>query len=163
VRDYHLHELNGDDFQNLVIHLCREVLGTGTVQFSEGPDGGRDGKFDGTANKYPSLASPWKGCFIIQAKRVADPTASCSDSAFETVLKKEFPKIKKLKVSKECDIYLIFTNRKLTGKTEPKLKKLIQDGTGVTKIGILGVETITSYLERVFKWVFFVPVGVTSS
>ncbi len=147
VRDYHLHELTGHDFEDLIIHLCREVLGTGTVQFSEGPDGGRDGKFTGTANKYPSQASPWTGCFIIQAKRVADPTASCSDPAFETVLKKEFPKIKKLKVSKECDIYLIFTNRKLTGNAEPARKKLIKENTGVTKIGILGVETITGYLD----------------
>lgn len=147
MRDYHLHELIGDDFENLVIHLCREVLGTGTVNFSTGPDGGRDGRFEGMANSYPSQVSPWKGKFIIQAKCVANPTASCADASFKTVLKKELPKIKKLRTSKECDIYLIFTNRKLSANVDKKLRKFIKDATQVSKVGLIGLETITSYLD----------------
>ena len=148
MREYHLHELTGDDHEQLVIHLCRDILGMGTVNFSEGPDGGRDGKFVGTAQKYPSSAAPWSGCFIIQSKRVSDPTKSCSDPDFKKkVLDPEIPKIKKLRENGECDAYLIFTNRKLAARTEPRLIQYIKDGTLVDNVGILGVETISSYLD----------------
>lgn len=148
MRDYHLHELSGDDHELLVITICRDILGMGTVNFSEGPDGGRDGKFVGTAQKYPSEKSPWAGTFIIQSKRVAAPTKSCSDSDFKTkVLKPEIPKVKKLRVGGECDVYLIFTNRKLSAGAEAELVKFIKVGTSVPNVAILGVENITSWLN----------------
>ena len=68
--DYHLYNLNPAEFENLVNTICQEILGTGVVTFSEGKDGGRDGKFTGTAQAYPSLNKPWSGKFIIQAKQL---------------------------------------------------------------------------------------------
>ena len=147
VNDYHLHELSGDDFENVVIQLCRIVLGTGIVNFSEGPDGGRDGRFHGTANRFPSERKPWAGKFIVQAKRTASPIAKCADAEFNGVLKKEYPRIKALQTDGEIDVYLLFTNRRLSGRTAPKLKKDIETNTGVKKNEVLGLETITSYLD----------------
>lgn len=148
MRDYHLHELTGDDHEQLVICLCRDVLGIGTVNFSEGPDGGRDGKFVGRAQKYPSSTSPWSGVFIIQSKRVNNPAKSCSDPDFiPNILDKEIPKIRKLCKNSECDAYMVFTNRKLTANAEPALVKYIKDGTSVRNAAILGVETIASHLD----------------
>jgi hypothetical protein len=147
MNDYRLHELNGDEFENMVIHLCREVLGTGVVNFSEGRDGGRDGRFHGTAQKYPSIISPWAGRFIIQAKRCASPVAKCGSAEFKKVLEREFPKITALRAAEEIEIYLVFTNRRMSAGVDAKLRKYIQDNTGIAKNEVLGVELISSYLD----------------
>lgn len=148
MRDYHLHEISTDDHELLVITICRDILGMGTVNFSEGKDGGKDGKFVGTAQKFPSDKSPWSGTFIIQSKRVADPTKSCSDSDFKRkVLKPEIIKILELRIAGECDVYMLFTNRKLSAGTEADLIKHIKDGTGVPNVAVLGVEVISSWLN----------------
>ena len=101
MRDYPLHELSAHDFENLIIIICEKILGIATINFSEGPDGGRDGFFEGTANNFPSQSKPWKGKFIIQAKRTLNQNASCSDADFKYLIEnKEVPKIKKLCSSK---------------------------------------------------------------
>jgi len=148
MRDYHLHELSTQEFEALVIQICQKVLGIGTINFSEGPDGGRDGKFEGTSNQYPSAASPWTGKFIIQAKKTNNPNASCSQADFKTkILDKEIPKILKLKQNGEVDNYLIFTNRKLSAGAEQEHKKYLKDKLGLSNIAIFGVEVITTWLD----------------
>ena len=93
---YPLYDLSWQEFENIVISICEEILGTGTIKFADGKDGGRDAKFTGTANNFPSNASPWKGKFIIQAKHTTNMLASCSDSEFNTLLKKEEKNYKRL-------------------------------------------------------------------
>ena len=114
--DYKLENLSEDDFEKLVNILCQDILGMGTVSFTKGRDGGRDGRFNGTANSYPSKTSPWSGKFIIQAKHTEDYKASCSDNTFfenqTSIINKEIDKIKDLKTKNEIDNYLLFTNRK---------------------------------------------------
>ena len=56
--------------------------------FSVGTDGGKDARFTGKANKYPSESKQWEGKIIIQAKHTQRPNASCSDSDFQTIIKK---------------------------------------------------------------------------
>ena len=90
---YPLYDLSWQEFENIVISICEEILGTGTIKFADGKDGGRDAKFTGTANNFPSSASPWNGKFIIQAKHTTNMIASCSDSEFNTLLKKEVEKL----------------------------------------------------------------------
>ncbi|MCP4657140.1 MAG: restriction endonuclease, partial [bacterium] len=68
MRDFLLHTLSSEDFEGLVVQICHRILGTGTFRFSSGPDGGRDGRFEGTASSFPSPAEPWSGGFVIQAK-----------------------------------------------------------------------------------------------
>ena len=145
--NYPLHDLSANDFELLVVSICEEILGTGIIPFASGKDGGRDGKFIGTAQSFPSSNSPLKGKFIIQTKHTARLDSSCSDSDFKTILNKEFPKIAKLVDRKELDNYLIFTNRKLTGGKETELIELIKEKTGVSVARILGKEKIQSWLN----------------
>jgi hypothetical protein len=159
--NYRLEDLSPDDFEKLVNMLCQKVLGMGTVRFAPGKDGGRDGRFEGTANDYPSHAAPWKGKFIIQAKHTSDYDASCTDGDFfenkSSILKyDELPKIKKLKNDNEVDNYLLFTNRKETSKREEAVSYLKRE-IGLSNVDIIGKDTIHSWLSqhddiaRVFK------------
>lgn len=142
--DYHLYNLNPTDFENLVNTICQQILGTGVVTFSEGKDGGRDGKFTGTAQNYPSLSDSWRGKFIIQAKHTTNPTASCSDKEFESLVGKEIEKIKSLKQNGLIDNYLLFTNRKYSGISGEKLLHKIIKDTGISNVTIIGKETINN-------------------
>ena len=47
--DYRLEEINDIKFEELINTICQKILGIGVITFAEGKDGGRDGKFDGTA------------------------------------------------------------------------------------------------------------------
>lgn len=149
MRDYRLYELSSDEFENLVIHICHKILGIGTSNFSQGPDGGRDGKFEGTANCFPSNTNPWNGKFIIQAKRTANSIASCSDSDFKTkIIDKEIPKLKKLKKNNELDNYLLFTTRKLTANAHCEHINYIKKAVELNNVELIGMETITTYLNE---------------
>jgi len=145
--DFPLHDLNPKEFQDLVVLISRNILGIGTINFSEGKDSGKDARFEGTARRYPSETNPWKGKFIIQAKRKNNPLASCSDNDFLIEIKKEIPKIKKLRQNGEVDYYLIFTSRKLSAIKEPELIDYIIKETGVVNVSILAKEWITLTLS----------------
>jgi uncharacterized protein YajQ (UPF0234 family) len=142
--DYRLEELSEDDFENLVNTICQNILGTGVVSFTKGKDGGRDGRFTGTANNYPSNTANWSGKFIIQAKHSSSPVSSCSDSVFKTTVTKEIETIKKLQAKGEVDNYLLFTNRKYTGIVGTALRQEIIDQTKVKNVEIIGKETINN-------------------
>lgn len=147
MRDYLLHQLSTQDFEELVIQICQKILGVGTLNFSEGKDGGRDGKFQGTSNCFPSTTNPWNGKFIIQAKRTTNPVASCSTADFKAIIDGEMPKLTKLKAANELDHYLIFTNRKLTGDAHKQLTDYTKGKVGISNVEIFGVEKITSWLN----------------
>lgn len=152
--DYRLENLSDDDFEKLVNILCQDILGMGTVSFTKGRDGGRDGRFNGTANSYPSKTSPWSGKFIIQAKHTEDYKASCSDNTFfenqTSIINKEIDKIKDLKTKNEIDNYLLFTNRKETEARE-KAVEYIKSKTGLKNVDIKGKDTIESWLSQNIK------------
>ena len=144
--NYPLTELRDTEFEDIVASICEEILGTGTIIFSTGKDGGRDAKFTGTANEFPSKASPWNGKFIIQAKHTVKVGSSCSDSDFNTTLKKEVKSIKALKKDKKLDYYLLFTNRKLSGLQDPKIEDFISESLDVDNV-VLGEERIQKWLR----------------
>lgn len=142
--DYRLELLHDSEFEQLVNTICQKVLGTGSVSFAEGKDGGKDGKFIGTAQNFPSTASPWNGKFIIQAKHTSNPIASFSDSSFETLINGEIKKIKELKENNQIDNYILFTNRKYTGVKGDDLVEEIKKQTGLDNVILLGKETINN-------------------
>ncbi len=144
---YPLHNLVDKEFETLVALICEEILGTGTIVFSDGKDGGRDAKFTGTANRFPSETNPWNGKFIIQAKHTTTPEASCSDSSFNTILKDELPRLRKLREDGKVDYYLLFTNRKLSGVQDPKIEDFMDKEVGVMNT-ILGEERIQLWLQK---------------
>ncbi|KKM72177.1 hypothetical protein LCGC14_1423110 [marine sediment metagenome] len=150
MQDYRLHTLSDEEFEELVGVLCRSELGTGTVVFSKGPDGGRDGRFEGTAERFPSKTAPWSGKFIIQAKHTTNPVASCSDGEFGTnkasVVAKEIPRIKALKEKDELDNYILFTNRKLSGGADSRIRKRISEESGVKNVQLVGIERLSQMI-----------------
>jgi hypothetical protein len=145
-RDYRLYELSEDEFERLVVRICGRWLGPGVTGFAPGRDGGRDGKFFGKAQCFPSASQPIEGHCVLQAKHVATPNKSCSDRDFGQLIKAEYIKIKALVNDQICDHYLIFTNRKLSGGADQKLidglKKL-----GLETAYIIGVERLHLALE----------------
>lgn len=144
---YPLYNMNCDDFENMIVLICNHILGTSTMPFAKGKDGGKDGKFEGTANCIPSETKPWTGKIIIQAKHTIKIDASCSDSDFNSILDKEvIPSVKKLAAINEINYYLLFTNRKLTGVQDSKIGSLIEAETGIPAL-IFAEEKIQQLLQ----------------
>jgi hypothetical protein len=147
MRNYPLHDLNDAQFEQLTTLLCNEVLGAAVIPFAKGPDGGRDGRFHGKANKLPSESKPWEGQVVIQAKHTTKLNASCSDSEFSTILKKEvLPAIEALKQEGKIHYYLLFTNRKLTGNQDAKIEDLIDLESGIENL-VIANEKIQQWLK----------------
>ena len=145
-----LHDLDNEEFEDLVIRICREVLGKGTTSFEKGRDGGKDAKFDGKANCFPSESSPLNGIAVIQAKHTTNPTKSCSDNDFArnrtSILNKEIPKIKQQVENESVTHYLLFTNRKKTGGAETKIPSMIKVETGVKQAWLVANQEIQNFL-----------------
>src|ERR1039458_48015 len=148
MRDYRLYELDDQDFEHLVTQLCLEVLGTGTVCFAPGRDGGRDGRFEGTAQCFPSATNPPPGKFIIQAKYTRRPGASCKDADFKRIIDDELHRIQDLATNGELDYYLLFTNRSLPAGKEQQIIKCIAKIKPVKQVHLIAAETITQFLTR---------------
>lgn len=138
-----LHDLSDTEFEELVVLICRELMGIGITSFAPGRDGGKDAKFEGTATAFPSPAAPASGKFIVQAKHISSPVASCSDYDFETTLiDKEIPKITRMFDEGCLTHYLIFTNRRKTGGAEDRITAHIKTATGVQHVWLRGLEDI---------------------
>ncbi len=144
---YRLYEIDDAEFEDLTCRICMQILGLGTISFSAGKDGGRDGRFTGAATHFPSVASPATGKFVIQCKHTTAPGASCSDSAFQTLFKAELPKITALAGDGDLEYYLLFTNRSLTGGMEKTLTKQLNKIKGVKEAWILADDPIRQHLD----------------
>ena len=98
--------------------------------FATGPDGGRDARFEGTAQLHPSVSEPWKGRVVIQAKHTNGLNKSFTESEFygatskTSVVAGEMPRITSLKNSGELDHYMLFSNRRLPGNGESEIRRL---------------------------------------
>jgi hypothetical protein len=155
MRDFRLYELPDSTFEELVGVVCRCELGTGVVTFASGKDGGRDGRFVGTAQRYPSETNQWTGKFIIQSKHCQSPIGSCADPDFlenkSSVISKEIPRIKGLILAGELENYLMFTNRKLTGGADANIRARITSECGIENVGLVGVEILSRMISLNFR------------
>lgn len=143
-------------FESMVGDVCREILGLGTLVFSEGRDGGRDGKFSGTAARYPSDKDPWSGDFIIQAKHTSSYDAKCNDNEFysnkTSVINKEIDRLNQLIADGvNIDNYLVFTNRSMSGGINTKIVQHIKDQTKIPNVELVGRESLIPYLNGKIK------------
>lgn len=145
-RDFRLYQYEEGHFEALVTKLCVRWLGEGVVAFAPGKDGGRDGRFEGKAQEFPSAADPISGKCILQAKHTANPVASCSDSDFDRIMNNEKPRITVLIQNGEVDHYLLFTNRKLTANRDAELRTTLLV-LGLKTAHIVGVETLHQRLD----------------
>jgi hypothetical protein len=152
---YGYENLSDGQFEKLVVLLCQRLLGISVQGFAEGPDGGRDAKFVGTAELHPSKAAPWVGITIVQAKhtngynRHFSETDFYSATAKKTVLGAEIPKIKNLRASKQLDHYMLFANRRLTGNAESEIRTYIanQCDLPAESIYMCGLEQLEIWLK----------------
>lgn len=155
---YNYEDLSNDQFERLVVVICQRILGISTQGFAKGPDGGRDAKFIGTAELFPSRSSPWVGTTIIQAKHTNGYNRNCSESDFynkknktnpNTVIGGELIRIKKLKDKGELDNYVLFTNRRLTGNAEREICKTISEyiDIDIASVKIIDINQIEIYLK----------------
>lgn len=153
---FHYHDMNPGEFETLVILICKEILGEATQGFSTGPDGGRDAKFHGKANLYPSTNSPWEGITIIQAKHTNGTDKAYNDAQFFSAtsktctVAKEVEKIVKLIEARELDSYMLFANRKLSAGTQAEITNYLANETGLDldKIAVLGRDDLNISLGR---------------
>ncbi len=149
-------DLNPSQFEELVVLLCQRLLGSATQGFAAGPDGGRDAKFEGVANGFPSETAPWSGISIIQAKHTLGYNGSFSEtdffskSASNSVVHKEIPRIKKLRISGKLDHYMLFANRRLTGNADSQIRDFISDQCDIpsTSVFLCGVEQLELWMRR---------------
>lgn len=153
---YAYEDLGDDQFEQLVVLICQRLLGMGVQGFAKGVDGGRDAKFIGVAELLPSKVEPWRGTVIVQAKHTNGYNRSCSEADFfsskstETVIGKEVLRIKKLRVAKQLDHYVVFTNRSLTGNAESDIRAHIAKECGLPEQSILlcGIEAMELWLKN---------------
>lgn len=153
---YQYQDIHDSDFEKLVIYICSEILGEGVQGFSKGADGGKDGKFCGTANLYPSKASPWQGTTIIQAKHTTGINKHFLESDFYSInsktciINEEIEKIITLIKNEDLNNYILFANRNLTGGAQPVIKQYISEQTGlkIENIAILGIDDLDKWLAR---------------
>lgn len=152
---YAYEDLSDAQFENLIVFLCQRLLGISVKGFARGPDGGRDAKFDGTAELHPSKAAPWTGITIIQAKhtngynRVFSESDFFSKTTMNTVIGDEIPRIKKLRENKQLDHYMLFANRRLAGNAESEICAYISAECSIpeSSIYLCGVEQLEVWLK----------------
>lgn len=143
-------------FEELIILICQKLFGLGTQPFSEGRDGGRDGKFVGTAEAFPSKASPWTGTTIIQVKHASGynrhflENSFFSESSKSCVINQEIPRIRALRNSGELDNYILFSNRRKTAGAEAKIHKYISEKCNIPyeSVHICGTNDIDLLLKQ---------------
>jgi len=152
---YAYEDLGDTRFEELVVALCRRLLGMAAQGFAKGPDGGRDSKFVGTAELLPSTRAPWKGTVIVQAKHTYGYNRSFSETDFfstksmNSVTGEEVPRIKKLRAANQLDHYMLFANRKLTGGAESAIRAHIANECGILESSIMlcGIEQLEGWLK----------------
>lgn len=153
---YAYEDLSDEQFEKLVILICQKLFGVATQGFTKGPDGGRDAKFIGTAESYPSKVAPWKGITIIQAKHTSAINKCFNEKDFfsfnakDTILAKEIPRIKKLRDAKKLDNYMLFANRRLAGNANEQICDYLSKECNIPtdSLRLCGIDDIEIWLKQ---------------
>jgi hypothetical protein len=118
---YNLHRLGWSAFEDFCMQIMRVVLGETCMRFRPGPDGGRDGWYQGTAAYSLLNEVNLSGAFVIQCKHTSNPQSSLD----VTDLKTEIAKIRTL-AAKQSLHYILMTNRQVTAQAEVKIRTEIE-------------------------------------
>ncbi len=153
---YAYEDLSSEQFEKLIVLLCQNLLGISVQGFSSGPDGGRDAKFVGTAELHPSMADPWSGTTIIQAKHTNGYNRSFSETDFfsstaaNSVLGYEISRITRLKRAMQLDHYMLFANRRLPANAETIIRSYIATTCSIpeSSVYLCGSEQLELWLKR---------------
>lgn len=150
---YPYEDLDDSQFERLVVECMRELCGIAVQSFSAGPDGGRDAKFHGTCERFPSASEPWRGKTIGQAKHTHALSDHFSNPKFSgksasSVLSGEIARIQKMVARREVDNYLLFSNRRLGAVASEMITRRIAAETGLDEqcVYLAGEEFLDSIL-----------------
>jgi hypothetical protein len=151
---YAYEDLDDAQFERLVVECARKLFGLAVQSFATGVDGGRDARFEGTAERFPSTAEPWTGLTIVQAKHTNATNVHYSDAGFSSdadssTLSEEIVRIKRLVAAGELDNYILFANRRLGANTHEEIKKRITADTGLSSKNIFLAST--EYLNELLR------------
>jgi hypothetical protein len=135
---YPFEDLDDSQFERVVVQCMRKLFGVAVQGFGPGPDGGRDARFQGTAARFPSEASPWRGLTVGQAKHTAAVNGHFGEPRFgsdakTSILSVEIGRLNKLKAKDEFDFYILFGNRRLGGNVGPALEGRVAAEVGLDK------------------------------
>ncbi len=147
---FDLHLLGWHDFQNLCHTVAREVLGQTVVGFVATNDAGRDGAFYGSWN--PRGLESYQGNFVIQAKHTSVPTTSLTPS----LVADELDKVQRLVTEGRCDVYVLMTNARLTGRSEAEIRGALAV-RGVEQTLILGASWFNQTISESSRLRMLVP------
>lgn len=148
---YELHSLGWKAFQNLCVTITGEIWGQVVQSFFDSHDGGRDGAFHGTWK--PIGGESFQGAFTAQCKFTAkaDKTLQLSD------LKDELAKAQRLASRGLADNYILFTNARLTGATEEKIRAAFEALPGIKHFAAYGCERISQIIRESPRLRMLVP------
>jgi hypothetical protein len=149
--NYDLNQLNPNEFEQLIQSLLKKIIGQGTTTFGQGPDGGREATYEGSA-PYPSETNRWNGTWIFQAK--FHNTYENAAPARKKVLYELENELAKIKTNfRTCDNYILATNVSLTSvRGTGTLDRMEQIKTRfrdkIRNIHVWGYQEIRGYLDQ---------------
>lgn len=148
---YQLHSLGWKAFQQLCSTILGDIWGQTFQVFSDTNDGGRDGGFSGTwKNKGCETLS---GTFAVQCKF----TSSTQTTLKLSDLSDELKKANRLASKGLAQNYFIFSNAKLTGSNDEKIREAFDAIPGINKFFIYGEEKITALIHESPRLRMLVP------
>jgi TorA maturation chaperone TorD len=154
--NYQINSLNSNDFELLSQAICKQIIGPGSVSFGDGPDGGREATYQGSA-PFPSETENWAGYWVFQAKfRKIRSEAESKD--FDWLRKEVYKELNKYDNRKTSVIrpenLIFFTNIILTpvAKTggldlAEQLCRQIESKYNIQNVKIISHSDIVAYLN----------------
>jgi energy-coupling factor transporter ATP-binding protein EcfA2 len=148
---YELHSLGWKAFQDLCIAIISETYGQTIQSFFDSHDGGRDGAFHGTWNTKQEEI--FLGAFTVQCKFTGkqDKTITLLD------LKDELTKAERLASRGLADNYILFTNARLTGVSEERIKEAFEKIPDIQHFVAYGCERISQIIRDSARLRMLVP------
>jgi energy-coupling factor transporter ATP-binding protein EcfA2 len=149
---YNIHRLGWSAFEDLCIQVMREVLGETCTRFRRGPDGGRDGWFEGTATARLASQNQLSGKFVVQCKHTSLPHKPLAVAD----LKKEVAKLTTHAKAARCH-YILMTNRQVSAQSEAEMRVTFEAISGVSTFLLLAESWIEDTVDAHPRLLRLVP------
>lgn len=124
------------------MQIMRVVLGETCSRFRPGPDGGRDGWFQGQATKLLREQNKMDGNFVVQCKH----TSSHHQPLEKSDLAKEIKKVEPA-AAKNPFHFVLMTNRQVTAPHEQSIREAFESINGVGQCLVLGESWIEDTID----------------
>jgi len=148
---YELHSLGWKAFQNLCATITGEIWGQVIQTFFDSNDGGRDGAFHG--EWIGKNGESFSGSFTVQCKFTAKADTQTTLSS----LSDELIKAERLAKKGLSDNYILFSNAKLTGLNEEKIRQAFENIPGIKCFSSYGCERISQIIHESPRLRMLVP------